>query len=141
MVVLSKTRRPEQRPGAKIVCRDRDGAYAEAVHTAAPDAVQVTDRFHVWRNVCDAVEKCVLPHLTCPPSRPMTSCADFLVSFTQRPELAAISEPACAAQAPNCRSAAAGGAIHAGFDGREDLQALDGDALPAPRAGPVGAIA
>ena len=35
----------------------------------------------------------------------LTSCADSLVSFTQRPELAAISEPACAAAAPVLRTA------------------------------------
>src|SRR5260221_6293457 len=34
----------------------------------------------------------------------LTSCADSLVSFTQRPELAAISEPACAAAAPVLRT-------------------------------------
>ncbi len=35
----------------------------------------------------------------------LTACADSLVSFTQRPELAAISEPACAAAAPALRAA------------------------------------
>lgn len=38
-------------------------------------------------------------------------------------------------------SAAAGGAADAGLGGREDHQALDGDALPASRADPIGAIA
>ncbi|GIH29889.1 ISL3 family transposase [Microbispora amethystogenes] len=56
-----------EHPGVEIVCRDRGGAYAEAVRTAAPGAVQVADRFHVWKNLCDAVDKCVVLHRACLP--------------------------------------------------------------------------
>ncbi|MFI0409121.1 ISL3 family transposase [Actinomadura sp. 3N508] len=56
-----------EHPGAELVCRDRGGAYAEAVRTAAQDAVQVADRFHVWKNLCEAVEKCVVLHRACLP--------------------------------------------------------------------------
>ncbi|MCW8381569.1 ISL3 family transposase [Streptomyces justiciae] len=54
-----------QHPGAEIVCRDRASAYAEAVRTAAPDAVQIADRFHLWLNLCKTVERCVLAHRRC----------------------------------------------------------------------------
>ncbi|KOG57524.1 hypothetical protein ADK75_03770 [Streptomyces virginiae] len=52
-------------PGVEIVCRDRASAYAEAVRTACPDATQVADRFHLWRNLCEAVDKCIGQHRTC----------------------------------------------------------------------------
>jgi transposase len=54
-----------EHPGAQIVCRDRASAYAEAVRTAAPQARQVADRWHVWANLTEAVEKCVLAHRGC----------------------------------------------------------------------------
>ncbi|MFM9700870.1 ISL3 family transposase [Streptomyces europaeiscabiei] len=55
----------QQHPGAEIVCRDRASTYAEAVRTAAPDAVQIADRFHLWLNLCKTVEKCVVAHRRC----------------------------------------------------------------------------
>lgn len=52
----------QQHPGAEIVCRDRASAYAKAVRTAAADAVQIADRFHLWLNPCKTVQKCVVVH-------------------------------------------------------------------------------
>jgi len=52
-------------PGIEAVCRDGSAAHAEAVRRALPDALQTSDRWHLWHNLAEAVRKEVAAHSTC----------------------------------------------------------------------------
>ncbi|MEZ0069309.1 transposase [Streptacidiphilus sp. MAP12-20] len=51
--------------GVEIVCRDRATAYTKAVKEAAPDAIEVADRWHLLQNHGAAVEKTCQQHRAC----------------------------------------------------------------------------
>lgn len=51
--------------GAEVVCRDRASTYSRAVREAAPDAIEVADRWHLLRNLSLAVERVCHEHRAC----------------------------------------------------------------------------
>jgi len=47
----------QTRPEIELVSRDRGGDYATAASQGAPQAIQTADRFHLCKNLAEAVEK------------------------------------------------------------------------------------
>ncbi|MFI6493449.1 ISL3 family transposase [Streptomyces sp. NPDC050564] len=53
-----------EHPGVEIVCRDRAQVFAEGARAGAPNAQHCADKWHVWHNLAEAVERLVAGHRT-----------------------------------------------------------------------------
>jgi len=70
-------------PGTEIISRDRAGLYALAATNAAPQAVQVADRWHLLYNMTEALMEALAPH-----HRLLNEAARAVVSVATTPEQA-----------------------------------------------------
>ncbi|MGW8955897.1 transposase [Streptomyces sp. NPDC055709] len=49
-------------PGVEVVCRDGSLVYRQGITDGAPDAVQVSDRFHLWQGLSKRVGDVAAAH-------------------------------------------------------------------------------
>jgi transposase len=93
-------------PGIEVVSRDRSATYAEAATEGAPRAVQVADRWHLLKNLREAVERVLARHSAvvtatlkapetppCPPQQPTDSHTGAAVASGELPPPGPPAEP------------------------------------------------
>jgi transposase len=51
-----------EHPGVEIISRDRGGDYAKGSREGAPDAIQIADRWHLLKNLGDALQRMMNKH-------------------------------------------------------------------------------
>ncbi|MFE7547943.1 ISL3 family transposase [Streptomyces gardneri] len=57
-----------EHPGVEVACRDGSLAYRQGIAGGAPDAVQVSDRFHLWQGLSRRVQDIASAHRGCLPA-------------------------------------------------------------------------
>lgn len=54
-----------EHPGVEVACRDGSLTYRRGITAGAPDAVQVSDRFHLWQGLSRRVQDIASAHRGC----------------------------------------------------------------------------
>jgi transposase len=80
-------------PGVEIISRDRGAAYIEGATRGAPDAVQVADRFHLIKNLGDALERFILHQFPCVRTLAKTIAEEVVPLAEQRGDLPKLCDP------------------------------------------------
>ncbi|MGW9211044.1 ISL3 family transposase [Embleya sp. NPDC055664] len=57
-----------EHPGVEVACRDGSLAYRQGIAAGAPDALQVSDRFHLWQGLSRRVKDVASAHRDCLPA-------------------------------------------------------------------------
>ncbi|MEF9881625.1 transposase [Streptomyces sp. P9-A4] len=57
-----------EHPGVEVACRDGSLTYRQGIAGGAPDAVQVSDRFHLWQGLSRRVQDIASAHRGCLPT-------------------------------------------------------------------------
>lgn len=57
-----------EHPGVEVACRDGSLTYRQGIASGAPEAVQVSDRFHLWQGLSRRVQDIASTHRGCLPA-------------------------------------------------------------------------
>ncbi|MER7109809.1 hypothetical protein [Streptomyces sp. NPDC000229] len=57
-----------EHPGVEVACRDGSLTYRQGITAGAPDALQVSDRFHLWQGLSRRVQDIASAHRGCLPA-------------------------------------------------------------------------
>ena len=136
-------------PSMAIVCRDRRGLSAEGSRQGAPQTIQVVDRFHLVRNLREALERSLLRSrralttLSALPHRIVRADAGDHQPGTSHPMGAALpshAATACPTRGDCCHGAAAPGQSSNGLPASRHAPAARAATVTTPRTAPDHAV-